>query len=62
MNDENNDINREIISLTNKLRESKPTVYKNLVETPNTIPTGQENVDHEDLVKYKNTLIKLLND
>lgn len=56
-----NDINKEIIDLTNKLRNEKPMVYKHLMETPQTIPSTDEKVKKEDLIKYKQTLIQLLN-
>lgn len=53
-------INNEIIELTNKLRNEKPLVYKHLMETPQTIPSRDEEVNKEDLIKYRDTLKNLL--
>lgn len=55
-----NIINKEIIDLTNKLRDKKPLVYKHLMETPQTIPSRDEVIDKDELIKYKNTLVQLL--
>lgn len=55
-----NDINSEIIELTNKLRNQKSLVYKHLMETPQTIPSTDKQVNKQDLIKYRNTLKNLL--
>jgi hypothetical protein len=58
-------LEKEINELTNKLRNTKPSVYKLLVETPETIPNKQN--DNSDdfvmaLTQYKEQLEGLLNE
>jgi hypothetical protein len=58
-------LEKEINELTNKLRNTKPSVYKLLVEAPETIPNKQN--DNSDdfvmaLTQYKEQLEGLLNE
>lgn len=57
---ESEKIQKEINELTNKLREEKPTVYKNLIENPITLPDKHEESFIEGLKQYKSNLEELL--
>ncbi|RYM33318.1 hypothetical protein ERX46_10260 [Brumimicrobium glaciale] len=57
------ELEREINELTDRLRKEKPSTYEHLMESPSTIPNNQnENSDDfvESLNKYKNQLIEIL--
>jgi hypothetical protein len=54
------ELEQEISQLTERLREEKPTVYKHLLENPQTIPTAPDTEFIEELKAYRETLLKLL--
>lgn len=54
-------LEKKIVVLTNKLRDKKPTVYKHLMETPQTLPDKENEEDFiEALSKYEKHLEQLL--
>lgn len=57
-------LEKEIIELTNTLRSEKPAVYKHVMESPQTIPNEQDK-ESDDFLKalaeYKEQLEQLLN-
>jgi hypothetical protein len=56
-------LEKEINELTNKLRNENPAVYEHLMESPQTIPNGQD-AENDDFIKalseYKEQLEQLL--
>lgn len=53
----------KIVVLTNKLRDGKPTVYKHLMETPQTLPDNENDEEFiKALEKYEKHLEELLED
>jgi len=56
------DIEKKIVELTNKLRNEKPTVYKLLMENPQTLPEKEKNEESliKELEKYEEHLKNLL--
>lgn len=54
-------LNDEITTLTNKLKNEQPNVYKLLKENPKTLPTTDNSSMQEELLEYKNHLNQLIN-
>lgn len=56
-------LEKKIVVLTNKLRDEKPTVYKHLMETPQTLPDKENDEEFvKALAKYEKHLEQLLED
>lgn len=56
-------LEKKIVVLTNKLRDEKPTVYKHLMETPQTLPDKENEEEFlKALSKYEKHLEQLLED
>ncbi|HLW29815.1 MAG TPA: hypothetical protein VKX29_03085 [Brumimicrobium sp.] len=57
------ELQKEINELTNKLRIERPSTYKLMMESPATIPNSQ-NKNSDDFVKslekYRNELLEIL--
>lgn len=54
-------LEKKIVVLTNKLRDQKPTVYKHLMETPQTLPDKENEEEFlKALRKYEEHLEQLL--
>lgn len=54
-------LEKKIVVLTNKLRDEKPTVYKHLMETPQTLPDKENEEEFiKALEKYEEHLEELL--
>jgi hypothetical protein len=53
------ELQNKIIKLTNKIKDENPTVYKHLLENPNTIPNAESKDFKDELRAYYDFLQKL---